>query len=126
MTLFTPVHTNPTHSPTPPPTPTPTSCFHCGEKCPDIENVFDEKHFCCDGCKAVYRMLNENGLCGYYEIDESKGISPKLVKNDERFAYLEDISTQNNILTFQNEEEAHVQLSLPQMHCSSCVWLLEH
>lgn len=124
MTLFTPTHS---HSPSPSPTPTPLIlCFHCGEKCPDNENIFDEKHFCCDGCKAVYRMLNENGLCGYYEIDESKGISPKLVKNDERFAYLEDISTQNNILTFQNEEEAHVQLSLPQMHCSSCVWLLEH
>jgi hypothetical protein len=47
-------------------------CFHCGEECADINNITDEKHFCCDGCKAVYLMLSENGLCSYYEIDNSK------------------------------------------------------
>ncbi|MEZ4801069.1 MAG: heavy metal translocating P-type ATPase metal-binding domain-containing protein [Flavobacteriales bacterium] len=102
------------------------TCYHCGEICPDIENTFDEKHFCCDGCKAVYQMLNSNGLCGYYDIDDSKGISPKIAITDERFAYLEDPATILSIVSFQNETETQVTLSLPQMHCSSCVWLLEH
>lgn len=101
-------------------------CFHCGEVCPDIKNIADEKHFCCDGCKAVYLMLSENGLCTYYEIDDSKGISPKLAKSDERFAYLDEVATVRSLLSFENETEAHVTFSLPQMHCSSCVWLLEH
>lgn len=102
------------------------TCYHCGEICPDIKNVFDDKHFCCDGCKAVYQMLNSNGLCGYYEIDDSKGISPKIAITEERFAYLEDPATVLSIVSFQNESETQVTLSLPQMHCSSCVWLLEH
>lgn len=101
-------------------------CYHCGEACPDINNIADEKHFCCDGCKAVYLMLSENGLCTYYEIDDSKGISPKLAKSDERFAFLEEAATVRSLLSFENETEAHVTFSLPQMHCSSCVWLLEH
>ena len=101
-------------------------CFHCGEACNDINNIADEKHFCCDGCKAVYLMLSENGLCSYYEIDNSKGISPKLAKSDEKFAYLDEETTIKSLLSFENETEAHVTFSLPQMHCSSCVWLLEH
>jgi Cu+-exporting ATPase len=101
-------------------------CFHCGEACNDINNIADEKHFCCDGCKAVYLMLSENGLCSYYDIDDSKGISPKLAKSDEKFAYLDEAATVRSLLSFENEAEAHVTLSLPQIHCNSCVWLLEH
>jgi len=101
-------------------------CFHCGEECADTNTIADEKHFCCDGCKAVYLMLSENGLCSYYEIDNSKGISPKLAKSDEKFAYLDEEATIKSLLSFENEIEAHVTFSLPQMHCSSCVWLLEH
>jgi len=101
-------------------------CYHCGEACPDVNNIADEKNFCCDGCKAVYLMLSENGLCSYYDIDNSKGISPKLAKSDEKFAYLDEEATVKSLLSFENESEAHVTFSLPQMHCSSCVWLLEH
>ncbi len=103
-----------------------TQCYHCGEQCVNHLVIYDEKNFCCDGCKAVYQILNDNGLCGFYEIDESKGISPKLVKTEERFAYLDDAETATAIISFQNASEAHLTLSLPQMHCSSCVWLLEH
>lgn len=103
-----------------------SQCYHCGESCRDQLVSYDEKNFCCDGCKAVYQILNDNGLCGFYEIDESKGISPKLVKTEERFAYLDDAETATSIISFQNATEAHLTLSLPQMHCSSCVWLLEH
>lgn len=103
-----------------------TTCYHCGEVCPDIHNKIEDKHFCCDGCKAVYQILNDNGLCGYYEIDSSKGISPKLAPSEDRFAYLDDPSTIRSLISFENETEIHITFSLPQMHCSSCVWLLEH
>ena len=101
-------------------------CYHCGEVCPDPNNIADEKHFCCDGCKAVYMMLSENGMCTYYEIDTSKGISPKLSRSSEKFAFLEDEKTQQALFTFENDTEAHITFSLPQIHCASCVWLLEH
>jgi hypothetical protein len=42
------------------------SCFHCGEK---IENVilFDDKKFCCNGCKTVYEIFSQNDLTCYYD-----------------------------------------------------------
>ncbi len=101
-------------------------CYHCGEPCLGGVIFFDRKHFCCDGCKTVYQLLDSNGLCGYYQIDESKGISPKLAKSEDRFAYLDSQDVEIKILSFRNESECRVDFSLPMMHCSSCVWLLEH
>ena len=54
-----------------------TYCAHCGDPCPAEYPAFDEKAFCCEGCKTVYDILQNNGLCKYYEIDEKAGISLK-------------------------------------------------
>ncbi len=43
-----------------------------------------------------------------------------------RFDYLEDLSTIQKILDFQNENISKVTFHIPQMHCSSCIWLLEN
>ena len=37
-------------------------CFHCGEDCNTKSVVIQEKHFCCDGCKTVYQILNQISL----------------------------------------------------------------
>jgi Cu+-exporting ATPase len=103
-----------------------TSCYHCGESCSDGLVRFDEKDFCCDGCKLVYELLSENNLCTYYNIDAHSGVSPKLKNFEGRFAYLDDASVQSSLIRFRDETTAIVVFQLPQMHCSSCVWLLEH
>jgi len=45
------------------------TCYHCGS---DFEEVvvkaYDHK-FCCEGCKTVYEILDENGLHNYYGIE---------------------------------------------------------
>ncbi len=50
-------------------------CNHCGEACPTETLVFEEKHFCCEGCRTVYTILNANGLCQYYDLDVQPGLS---------------------------------------------------
>ena len=35
-------------------------CYHCGESCKAETIHFDEKSFCCEGCKLVYDILKEN------------------------------------------------------------------
>ena len=42
-------------------------CYHCGEDCKDTKISLQDKTFCCDGCKLVYELLNENNLCDYYD-----------------------------------------------------------
>ncbi|HLL95002.1 MAG TPA: heavy metal translocating P-type ATPase metal-binding domain-containing protein [Spirosoma sp.] len=117
-----------------PATATHTVCYHCGSDCPDDSPVLDNKPFCCDSCQTVYRILSQHQLCQYYDIDQPvgpvrPGISQKAVPSGRGHARLEfldhpDIVTQ--LLEFLGESFAKVQFYIPTIHCSSCLWLLEH
>lgn len=86
----------------------------------------DNKPFCCTGCKQVYLLLDENGLCSYYNLDQNPGIKAKGKFAGERFAYLDDRSIFQNLVQFSSDKQTNVTFSLPQIHCSSCVYLLEN
>jgi Cu+-exporting ATPase len=101
-------------------------CFHCGNECSSSQNfLFDDKTFCCEGCKTVYQILNANSLCQYYEIDKNAGIRTDLKGNDE-FSYLDNPDIVAKILNFSDGERAKVTFFIPSIHCSSCLWLLEN
>lgn len=104
----------------------PVKCFHCGDNCNEDVIVEDEKQFCCEGCKQVYLLLNENNLCVYYDFDKNPGIKVKGKFTTDRFAYLDDESTITKLVQFNSGTQVNVTFSLPQMHCSSCVYLLEN
>ncbi|GAB2531947.1 heavy metal translocating P-type ATPase [Rufibacter soli] len=102
------------------------TCYHCGGECTSTIIPFDDKEFCCDGCKVVYELLSENDLCTYYTLDERPGISIKDPIASARFQYLNDLKVQQQLLDFQNDTVSKITFSIPQMHCSSCIWLLEN
>lgn len=87
---------------------------------------FEDRAFCCHGCKSVYELLRSCDLEGYYDRDEAPGI--KTLKAPERsaFAYLDDEAIQEKLLSFRSEELAKVRLKLPAIHCPSCIWLIEN
>lgn len=103
----------------------PVSCYHCGEQCDEIIEM-DDKQFCCEGCKQVYLLLSENNLCTYYDFDKNPGIKTKGKFVSERFAYLDDVVTAKKLVQFSSDTQTNVTFKLPQMHCSSCVFLLEN
>jgi Cu+-exporting ATPase len=100
-------------------------CYHCGDECKDDSIRIDEKFFCCNGCKTVYEILDQNKLCNYYNLEQNPGISPNF-NYGNRFDYLDDPSTIQKILDFQDENISKATFHIPQMHCSSCIWLLEN
>ncbi|MBC3539311.1 heavy metal translocating P-type ATPase [Rufibacter sediminis] len=102
------------------------TCYHCGDECASRPISFDEKEFCCEGCKVVYELLAENDLCTYYTLDNRPGISVKDPIASARFAYLNDAKVQQQLLDFQNDKVSKITFHIPQMHCSSCIWLLEN
>lgn len=105
-----------------------THCHHCGEICTDTSIATDDKAFCCEGCKFVYELLRDNNLCTYYDISAQSGVSFKNALPDKRrgrFDYLDDAQTQQRLLEFTNGVIAKTTFHLPQIHCSSCLWLLE-
>lgn len=103
-----------------------TFCYHCGEPCPPEKIQLEEKLFCCEGCKMVYQILNESNLCDYYNLNENPGISQRIKVRKDKFAFLDDEKTQLQLITFRDEKQVHVTFYLPQMHCSSCLYLLEN
>jgi len=100
-------------------------CYHCGDTC-DNSISDDEKYFCCDGCKFVYQLLQENGLCNYYELSDKPGIKAKGKFASGKFAYLDNEEVKKKLLRFTDGNQCHVSFYLPQVHCASCIWLLEN
>ncbi|WP_192821839.1 heavy metal translocating P-type ATPase metal-binding domain-containing protein [Rufibacter sp. LB8] len=104
-------------------------CYHCGDECTSEPLHVEEKAFCCTGCKAVYELLYANNLCTYYNLEqgEKPGVA---VKEEEvtmgQFAYLDATAVRSQLLTFQSEALEKVHFKVPNMHCSSCIWLLEN
>jgi Cu+-exporting ATPase len=102
-----------------------TQCYHCSEPLPTTPIPFDEKKFCCEGCRTVYEILNTNGLCQYYAIDETAGISLR-GKRREEYAFLDDPEVLKRLVQFSDGKTTRITLFLPQIHCASCIWLLEN
>lgn len=103
-----------------------TTCYHCGEDCDTHDIKSDSKVFCCQGCKTVYEIINGNNLCEYYDITQNPGITQKMKVREGKFSFLDDETVEKKLVTFTDGKQNHVTFYLPQMHCSSCIWLLEH
>ncbi|MFA6457589.1 MAG: heavy metal translocating P-type ATPase metal-binding domain-containing protein, partial [Bacteroidota bacterium] len=99
-------------------------CFHCGDTIRGERIEHEGKNFCCSGCKVVYEILQQNDLCTYYSIQQSPGNSPATIEIS-RFAFLDDETIQKQLLDFSDGKISRVTFSLPTVHCSSCIWLLE-
>lgn len=53
------------------------------------------------------------------------GTKPRKERADQ-FAFLDLPEIQERFIQFRNEQQIKVTLSLPSIHCSSCIYLLEH
>ena len=73
----------------------------------------------------VYQLLHDNGLNAYYQYDEKPGITQK-EKLQQNFDYLDNDDLVKKLLIFQEGGLAKIKFHLPQIHCSSCLYLLEN
>lgn len=101
------------------------NCYHCGLACPDEKIAIGEKYFCCNGCKTAYEILEDSDLCEYYDLNEAPGTTPAEFGYKEKYSFLDDEKTLNQLYQFVNENIATLTLTLPAIHCSSCIWVLE-
>lgn len=103
-----------------------TECYHCGEDCKSDVIHFDDKDFCCEGCKLVYDLLKENNLCTYYNLNTNPGISPGKFMYSGKYNYLDNDEIQKRLIRFTDGHQTHITFYIPKIHCSSCIWLLEN
>ena len=101
------------------------SCFHCGLTIPENEIIyFDQKEFCCNGCKTVYEIFSLHNLTSYYDFEKSPGATPQDIQG--KYDFLDNESILSKLLEFQEANTAIVSLNIPHIHCSSCIWILEN
>jgi Cu+-exporting ATPase len=101
------------------------NCFHCGlDIVKEEEILFDEKEFCCNGCKTVYEIFSLNDLTCYYDFENAPGATPQDING--KYDFLDNESIVAKLLEFQEDSTAIIFLNIPHIHCSSCIWILEN
>lgn len=100
-------------------------CFHCGLDIVPVEKIaFDNREFCCQGCKMVYEIFRQSGLTSYYDFEKSPGATP--LKNRNKYDFLDNEEIVVRLLQFNENQTQIVSLNIPHIHCSSCIWILEN
>lgn len=101
----------------------PQTCHHCGKDTSQNLVIFNRLPFCCSGCKTVYCLIHENELGNFYSLYPKKGNKPHKKQN---YPFLEDKSFRKKWETFREGEKVQITLNIPSIHCSACIWVLEH
>ena len=100
------------------------ACFHCGASCKGTDIVYDNKNFCCTGCKTVYSILAGNGLENYYNMEAAPGMRPG--EHHSKYDFLDNRDISGKLLEFHDGPVHVTRLYIPGIHCSSCIWILEN
>ena len=100
------------------------TCFHCGLNSESSPIIYDDKSFCCNGCKTVYEIFSTNNLTCYYDLQQAPGATPKEIEG--KYDFLDNDKIIEKLLEFDNEKTQIVTLYIPYIHCSSCIWILEN
>jgi Cation transport ATPase len=108
------------------PTESMTHCYHCGELNESDAIEFDETVFCSTGCKVVYEIISQHQLCSYYTYTPHPGISQPSPAIQSYYDFLDKEYVIKKLIDFRNNEEVHVHFQVPNLHCSSCIWLFEN
>jgi Cu+-exporting ATPase len=73
----------------------------------------------------VYQLLEQNQMDAFYKYEPMAGSKPAKERPDQ-YAFLDLPELRTRYITFENEQQVRVNLSLPAIHCSSCIYLLEN
>lgn len=103
---------------------TDNQCYHCGTEVKNIEYQLDEKSFCCIGCRSVYQVLSSNNLCSYYVYNNSPGQTQS--NSLQHYEYLDEPGIIAKLVDYTDDRITTTTFYVPAIHCSSCIWLLEH
>lgn len=100
------------------------ACYHCGDPVEVTPYLLDDHSFCCLGCQTVYQILHENNMASYYRYNTHPGKSQRNAQTD--LSYLDEPAIMNKLVDYKDDERTIITFYIPAIHCSSCIWLLEH
>jgi len=103
-----------------------TVCRHCGDPCTDRPVRRGDDTFCCRGCASVYLLLHNAGLAAFYDCEAPPGVSQRRARRrSAQYAVLDDPAVATRLVAFDAGEQAMATFDVPDLHCASCLWLIE-
>jgi Cu+-exporting ATPase len=100
------------------------TCYHCGDDCGSTPIIHNDKNFCCVGCKTVFEIFANNDLSYYYDLESAAGASPKITEG--KYDFLDSKNIAEKLIEFNDNGTQIINLYIPHIHCSSCIWILEN
>ncbi len=101
-------------------------CEHCLLAFPERDAVYDDlkgerKVFCCDGCRGIYRLINEEGLDAFYT---------KRKWDEAGIPAIASLEKEIDIKPFTEhardvDDKKEIDIFIGGIRCASCVWLNE-
>lgn len=74
---------------------------------------------------TVYQLLTENQLGTFYQLETKSGVRPTKVQ-EHKYDFLEVEDIYKKLIDFEDDNFIKITLFLPEIHCSSCIYLLEN
>lgn len=90
-------------------------CSHCKIDFDKNSMIFQGNNaFCCNGCKNVFNLINENNLEDFYKNASNLSKINEQISYDENSFFIEKENNYEKIL-----------ILIDNLHCAACVWLIE-
>lgn len=90
-------------------------CSHCKIDFDKNSMIFQGNNaFCCNGCKNVFNLINENNLEDFYKNASNLSKVNEQISYDENSFFIEKENNYEKIL-----------ILIDNLHCAACVWLIE-
>ena len=96
-------------------------CVHCGNECDASPFLFNQLPFCCNGCIQAYQLIHYAISCAPEE-----NTQPLLFKTKANWEELNLTELRKQFIQYEDKQRVVVVFRLPQVHCASCVYVLEH
>ncbi len=102
-------------------------CTHCGLPVPPgLLRPGANRQFCCSGCAAAWRLLNEGGLGEFYRLREAAGgESGRAAGEDPGAAAFDGTAFRAAWARQLSGGDELIAWYLEGLHCPACVWLVE-
>jgi len=109
----------------------PDTCYHCDEVIPRgfkaVLTISDQQQaFCCYGCLAIAETIVSGGLENFYQhrTQASEKPDPLNQSQQDEIHLYDDKALQEDFVTIK-EGISETHLSIANITCAACIWLLE-
>lgn len=105
----------------------PKACFHCGEPCEPETIVYrthegQEQSLCCHGCAGALDWITAQGLESFYQYRDQPSPRPE---DQTHWTLFDDAEFLNAHSVALDDSLREIELSVSQIRCAACTWLLE-